>query len=123
MNDEKLNNCNCEDEGCTCNHEHEHEEGCACNHEHEGECGCGCGDDEALIVDLEDENGNIVSCEVVDQFQYKENDYVLVQNPEDEAVYLFKVTGEEGEEELIIPEDDEFDEVSAYYQDLTDEEE
>ncbi|MCM8710938.1 DUF1292 domain-containing protein [Clostridium sp. SYSU_GA19001] len=122
MSDEKLHNCGCEEDTCGCGcGEHEHEQGCECgDHEH-GEC-CGCGHDHgAMIVDLEDENGNVVSCEVVDGFTYKENDYVLVQHPEDGSVFLFKVVGEEGE--LVIPEEEEFDEVSKYYeQSLEDEE-
>lgn len=110
MLDEKLNNNGCEDEAC----------GCGCG-DHEGEaCGCGCEghdhDHGAMIVDLEDENGNIVPCEVVDGFAYKENEYVLVQNPDDGSVYLFKVVGEGEEGELVIPEDEEFEEVTKYYE-------
>ncbi|SKA72762.1 Protein of unknown function [Clostridium sp. USBA 49] len=111
MSEEKLHNSCCEEDTCDCGcGEHEHVEGCDCGHDHG-----------AMIVDLEDENGNIVSCEVVDGFTYKENDYVLVQNPEDGSVYLFKVVGEEGE--LVIPEDDEFEEVSKYYEQSLEEEE
>lgn len=109
-NDEKLSNCDCsEEKGCCCGHDHDAEDNC--------ECGC-MEDDEALVVDLEDENGNVVSCEVVDQFQYKDKPYVLVQNPDDGAFYLFKISGEEENEELVIPDDDEFEEVSAYYEEL-----
>ena len=88
MDNEKLHQCGCDDNDCGC---HEHGE-------HEG-CGCGCGEHEheSLIVDLEDENGNLVQCEVVDGFEYKDNEYVLVQNPNDGSIYLFKVVGE-GEE-------------------------
>ncbi|AYD40734.1 DUF1292 domain-containing protein [Clostridium fermenticellae] len=115
MDKENLNEnatCDCGDPDCGCE---EH------NHEHNDECGCdcGCGDHEALVVDLEDENGNIVPCEVVDGFQYKENEYAVVQNPENESVYLFKIVGEGDEGELVIPEDDEFEEASAYYEELT----
>lgn len=111
-NDKKLNSCDCgEEKKCCCGHDHDAED--------EDTCQCGCmEDDEALVVDLEDENGNVVSCEVVDQFQYKEGQYVLVQNPDDGAFYLFKISGKEGEEELIVPDDDEFEEVSAYYDEL-----
>ena len=116
MSDEKLHNHGCEDDTCGCGcGEHEHN--------HEGACGCGCEDHEhgPMIVDLEDENGNVVSCEAIDGFTYKENDYILVQNPEDGSVYLFKVVGEEGE--LVVPEEEEFEEVSKYYeQSLVDEE-
>lgn len=103
MDNEKLENCGCQDEGC----------------------GCGCQDHghEALVVELEDENGNVIPCQVVDGFEYKGNEYALVQNPEDEAVYLFKVVGEGDEGELVIPEEDEFKEVTDYYETLLEEEE
>lgn len=104
MDNEKLHECNC---GCECDHEH--------NHEHEG-CDCGCGND-ALMVELEDESGNLVSCEVVDGFEYKGNEYALVEHPEGD-VFLFKVVGEGETGELVIPDDSEFEEVSQYYETL-----
>jgi hypothetical protein len=116
MSDEKLHGCGCgeDNSGCGCGHDHEH------GHNHEDGCGCGH-DHEPMIVDLEDENGNVVSCEAIDGFTYKENDYILVQNPDDGSVYLFKVVGEEGE--LVVPEEEEFEEVSKYYEEsLADEE-
>jgi len=112
MEENKLHNCGCENDTCGCG-EHEHEEGgCSCGHDHEHE---------PMIVDLEDENGNVVSCEVVDGFNYKEQDYILVQNPDDGSVYLFKVVGEEGE--LVVPDDAEFEEVSKYYEESLQDEE
>lgn len=111
MDNEKLHDCNCGND-----HEHEHE------HEHCG-CGCGCDENEAMIVELEDENGNIVPCEVVEQFTYKENEYVLVQNPEDGSVYMFKVVETDGNSELVIPDDEEFEEVSSYYEQTLEQEE
>ena len=137
MDKEKLHNSECEDDACCCAHEENEACGCSenegcncgeneghdcCGEGHEG-CGCGHGDHESLIVDLEDENGNLIQCEVVDGFEYKETEYVLVQNPTDESIYLFKVVGEGDEGELVIPEDEEFEEVSAYYENsLADEE-
>lgn len=124
MNKENLNGCGCgcgeneQGSGCGCGeHEHEH------NHEHGDSCGCDCGDHEPLVVDLEDENGNVVACEVVDGFEYKDNEYAIVQHPENEAIFLFKVVGEGEEGELVIPDDQEFEEVSAYYEQLMSEEE
>ena len=125
MNDNEMNKCSCgcgdmEDKhegSCNCGHDHDHEH----HHDHEG---CDCGHDhdhESFVVDLEDEDGNIISCEVVDAFEYKDGEYVLVQNPNDGSVYLFKSVGEEGE--LVVPEDSEFEEVTAYYQELNNEEE
>ena len=131
MNKEILNEediveskCCCEDhensenEECSC--EGHGDDGCSCGeHDHEHGCDCGCGEDGNQIVELEDENGNIVPCEVVDSFEYKDNEFVIVQNPEDSSVYLFKAVGEGEEGELIIPEDEEFEEVSAYYKTLS----
>ena len=76
-----------------------------------------------MIVDLENENGEIVPCEVVDEFTFNEQDYVLVQNPEDGSMYLFKVVGEGEEGELVVPDDEEFQAASAYYEQLMEEEE
>lgn len=92
-------------EGCGCGHNHE-EHGCGDN------CGCGEHEHEHFVVDLEDDNGNVLSCPIVDAFEFEENEYVLTQNPEDESVYLFRST-EEGE--LIVPEEAEFDKVTEYY--------
>lgn len=122
MNDKELNKCCCGDNenSCDCGHEHEHHHEHEHNHEH-----CGCGhdhDEESFLVELEDENGEIISCEVVDAFDYNNEEYVLVQNPNDGSVYLFRSVGEDGE--LVVPEDAEFDEVTAYYEnELNNEEE
>jgi hypothetical protein len=121
MNEDKKTSCGCSDnenEGCGC----VENEGCGCGgheHEHDHEdCGCGCGEGEAFTVDLEDEEGNVIPCEVVDGFTYKDNEYALVQNPEDDSIYLFKVIGDEETGELIIPEDEEFEEVTKYYEEM-----
>lgn len=103
-----------EEHNCGCGHEHNHEhEGCGCGHNHEhDECGCGCDHDhEAFVIDLEDENGNVVSCPIIDAFEYEDNEYVLAQNTEDGSVYMFKSVGEE----LVVPEEEEFDKVAEYY--------
>ena len=120
-------------EGCTCGHcgkdhdhktmghvpKHTHGDACGYGHDHDhdshgcGEnCGCGEHEHEHFVVDLEDDNGNVLSCPIVDAFEFEENEYVLAQNPEDESVYLFRST-EEGE--LIVPEEAEFDKVTEYY--------
>lgn len=104
--DKELNKCG---EGCGCGHDHDHDNhecGCGDN------CGCGEHEHEHFVVDLEDDNGNVISCPIVDAFEFEENEYVLAQNPDDESVYLFRST-EEGE--LIVPEEDEFDKVTEYY--------
>ena len=113
MSDKDLNKCcggNC---GCGSEKEEKHE-GCGCgghghDHGHDHHEGCGCGDEhlEHFVVDLEDEEGNTITCDVIDE------EYVLVQHP-DESVYLFKSQGEEGE--LVLPSEEEFDEVVKFYE-------
>ncbi|MBQ6819904.1 MAG: DUF1292 domain-containing protein [Clostridium sp.] len=104
------NNCGCNEEkdtcGCGCNHNHEHN--------HKSECGCGCGEEhhEHFVVDLEDENGNTVSCAIIDAFEFEENEYILAQDPNEDSVYLFRAL-EDGE--LVIPEEEEFNRVSKFY--------
>ena len=80
----ELNKCG---EGCGCGHDHD-SHGCGDN------CGCGEHEHEHFVVDLEDDNGNVISCPIVDAFEFEENEYVLAQNPEDESVYLFRSTEE-----------------------------
>lgn len=106
-----LEKCGCGTD-CGCGeHNHEgHECGCG-GHDHDHE-GCGCGEHESFVIDLEDENGNLISCPIVDQFNYEENEYFLAQNPNEGSVYLFRLEGEE----LVSPDEDEFERASSYYQ-------
>ena len=101
----ELNKCG---EGCGCGHDHD-SHGCGDN------CGCGEHEHEHFVIDLENDNGNIISCPIVDAFEYEEAEYVLAQNPEDNSVYLFK-SSENGE--LTVPEEAEFDKVSKYYEEV-----
>lgn len=119
MSDKELNKCCGGSCGCGSEKEEKHE-GCGCgghghDHGHDHHEGCGCGDEhlEHFVVDLEDEEGNTITCDVIDAFEYKDEEYVLVQHP-DESVYLFKSQGEEGE--LVLPSEEEFDEVVKYYE-------
>ena len=75
-------------------------------------------DFETLVIDLEGEDGNTISCPLIDQFEYEEKVYVLAQNHEDDSVYMFRVEGEGEDEELVVPEEEEFDRVAAYYNEV-----
>ena len=121
MDDKNKLDCSIDD--ATKDFELSGEQDCDCCNDHSEECDCEHDHDEdsefaPLLVDLEDEDGNIVSCEVIDSFDYNENQYIIVLNPKDDSNYLFKVVGDEDEPDLIIPEDDEFDEVVKYYDSL-----
>ena len=113
--------CNSDENSCGCgghNHHEDHDHECCGGKDHV--CGCGCGDEEeSFVVDLEDDNGNIVTCPIIDAFKFEDKEYILAQNPEEDSVYLFRTE----EEELVVPDEEEFDRVSAYYQnELVDEE-
>ena len=95
MDNEKKCGCNEEENTCGCGHDHGHSD----------ECGCGEDHHEHFVVDLEDDNGNVISCPIIDAFEFEENEYILAQDPNEDSVYLFRST-EDGE--LIIPEEDEF---------------
>ncbi|MGL5633603.1 MAG: DUF1292 domain-containing protein [Sarcina sp.] len=103
MSDKELN-------GCCGGHDHDKDHECGCGD------GCGCGHDheETMVVDLEKEDGTIISCPIVDAFEYNGNGYALVYNEEEEGIYLFKEEGEEGE--LVVPDEAEFEEVTKYYE-------
>lgn len=68
------------------------------------------------FVELEGENGNMISCPIVAQFEYEEKVYVLAQSPEDDSAYMFRVEGEGEDEELVVPDEEEFDRVATYYE-------
>ena len=115
--DKELNKCGChgeEKEGCGCGGNHEHGEGGGCGnhgHEHDHECGCGEHEHEHFVVDLVDDEGNEISCPIIDAFEFEGNEYVLAQNPEDDSVFMFRAE----DEELVVPEEEEFDRVAKHY--------
>ncbi len=114
---------NHENQGCCGGHSHDSHEGCCGGHDHHHDhedegCGCGCGEHESMFVELEDEEGNVTQCEIVDGFLFEENEYALVQNPDDGSIYLFKVVGDDEVGELVVPEDEEYDAAKAYYEEL-----
>jgi hypothetical protein len=110
MSDEIKNNHNCEDEGCSCGHDHA---------EHDG-CDCGC--EEVPMVYLEREDGTEVGLPIVASFEYKDVEYVVVDDEDEEASYIFSIAEENGEEVLVPVSDEMFDEVSAVYDKLMEEE-
>lgn len=129
MDKEKINDLVKEDScNCGCGEHEDKEDNCSCGCEEHGEehsCDCGCEDEnnDAFIVELEDENGNTVSCEVVEEFEFEDSVFALVQNPENNSVYLFKEVVKGDEVELVNPEDKEFERATAYYESTLEEDE
>ena len=74
--------------------------------------------EEPVFVEFEDENHNVIRCEVIDGFEYKNKNYCVVRNNEDGSSYVFRLTDED---ELIVPEEKEFNEVAAYYDSIVEE--
>ena len=72
-------------------------------------------DIDTLFIDLEDENGNMISCPIIDQFEYEEKVYVFAQSPEDDSLYIFRVEGEGEYAEVVYLDEEEFDRVATYY--------
>ncbi len=108
MDDKELEKCN-----CTGN--------CQCGENEENNCGCSCTDDEeeSFVIDLEDENGEVITCSVIDAFKFEEKEYLLAQNPNEDSVYLFRVDNED----LVVPDEEEFERVSTYYAECEEDEE
>lgn len=112
---DKKQGCGCGD-GCGCGHEHGEDHECGCGHDHEHE------HEETLVVDFEDENGNIVSFDVVDSFEYtgdnenfKGSVYALIQDPNDDSVFLMKADADESL--MAVEDENEFEVISKFYQD------
>ena len=98
MSEEMKNVHNCDDHNCDC-----------------------CGQDEEAVVYFEKEDGTEVALPIVDSFEYKDVEYIVVADEEDEASYIFAISEENGEEVLEPLSDDLFDEVSDYYEQLLEE--
>ena len=73
-----------------------------------------CNEEEMFVIEIEDENGETIACPITDEFEYNDNRYYLAYNEAYGSSCIFKLVGEE----LIIPEDEEFDEVVKYYNEV-----
>jgi hypothetical protein len=82
--------------------------------------------DEDNIIEMTDENGNIVKCELYDVVEFEGKQYALLVEAETEEeepeVVLMKYT-EEGEDVYFetIDDDEEFEKVQNYIESLEDE--
>ena len=79
------------------------------------------------LIETIDEDGNVVKFELFDIVEVDEKEYALllpVDNDEDDEVILMKIT-KDGEEYLFetIDNDEEFEKVAAYVENMEEEEE
>ena len=85
-------------------------------------------EEEKQLIETVDEEGNIVKFELFDIVEVDDQEYALLlpaeSDLEDEEVVLMRLT-KDGEDYLFeaIEDDEEFDRVSEYIENLTDEEE
>ena len=82
---------------------------------------------EDQIIETIDENGNLIKFELYDIVEVDEQEYALllpVDDKEDDEVVLMRLTTE-GDEYLLetIDDDDEFEKVAAYVENMDDEDE
>lgn len=71
---------------------------------------------EVQEVELEDEEGNVVTFAIDEWFEYKDRLYAVLIDEDDEAV-LFRVEEDEEEEmRFINPDEEEFEEVAKFYE-------
>ena len=80
---------------------------------------------EDQIIETIDENGNLIKFELYDIVEVDEQEYALllpVDDEEDDEVVLMRLTTE-GDEYLLetIDDDDEFEKVAAYVENMDDE--
>lgn len=82
--------------------------------------------EEDQIIETVDENGNVVKFELFDIVEVDEKEYALLLPVEEESdeVVLMKIT-KDGEEYLFetIEDDEEFEKVAEYVENMEDEEE
>jgi len=84
--------------------------------------------EEKQLIETVDEEGNIVKFELFDIVEVDEQEYALLlpaeSDLEEEEIVLMRLT-KDGEDYLFeaIEDDEEFDKVSEYIENLTDEEE
>ena len=96
--------CGCGPE-CGCEHDH--------NHDHGAECGCG-----PMKVSLEDDNGNVIECEIIDGFELDGKEYAVLMSEESEELYIFGVEGDEEVGELVVPTEEDFQKAREHYEKL-----
>ena len=83
--------------------------------------------DEENIIEITDDDGTVIKCELYDIVEFEGKQYALLveadSNEEEPEVVLMRYT-EEGEEVFFetIDDDEEFDKVATYVENMEDEE-
>lgn len=83
-------------------------------------------EEENNIIEITDEDGKVIQCELYDIIEFEGQQYALLVEAdadEDAELVLMRYTEEDGESYFeTIEDDEEFDKVSAYVETLDDEE-
>jgi len=119
MDDKELFGCDC---GCDDN---ENDCDCGCN-DYDDDCDCGCDghDEDILTITLED--GTEVDCAVLAMFPVEEKNYIAllpIDEEEDEGeVYFYEYKdSQDGIELFSIESDDDYEKVTASFDELIEE--
>ena len=119
MDDKELFGCDC---GCDDN---ENDCDCGCN-DYDDDCDCGCDghDEDILTITLED--GTEVDCAVLAMFPVEEKNYIALlpidEEEDEEEVYFYEYKdSQDGIELFSIEPDDEYEKVTAAFDDLIEE--
>ncbi len=67
------------------------------------------------FLTLEWENGDLVECEIIDRFEYKDKAYLVLNVDGEKESYIYGFTEDNDEISLNNLEKDEFDLVTKYY--------
>lgn len=84
-------------------------------------------EEENNIIEIVDESGNVIQCELFTIIEFEENEYAMLlpldQADEEDAEFVVMRIMEEGDDIAFINlEDDEFERVSEYIENMDDDE-
>lgn len=84
--------------------------------------------EENNIIEIVDESGEVISCELFTIVEFEEKEYALLipqdQKDEEEAEFVVMRIEEEGEDITFVNlEDDEFERISEYIENMEDDDE
>lgn len=103
----------CNNKDCVC------DDNCICGEEH---CDCGCNND-PLVIEMEDVNGEKVKVQIVGTFDDNDKSYAIVNDLDNEEnSYIFEVQStEQGDMLVSIDDEKEFDRLCSVVERLTSE--
>lgn len=77
------------------------------------------------MITLQDEEGNEIECEIIEWFEFEDNEYIVLLPEGEEELNILRVDKDDEGNEVyaVIENDDEFDRVAEAYDELLGEDE